>query len=108
MSTEPLLRAAPDLSYEIDTRDIRFLLWDQYRIDESALGVEPFSRLARKDIDTAMQTAWAEAAILRRFNAAMDRDEPSLVDDHARSSEILHELRRRQNENAFWRHPPQP
>src|SRR5690349_17041239 len=50
---EPKMSAQPMNRYKADLRDVRFLLWEQFKLQD-LLGKEPYGNWGREEVDTVL------------------------------------------------------
>jgi acyl-CoA dehydrogenase len=70
----------PQSNYYWDSREIEFILWELFRIQES-LGQAPCEKIARSDVEALFERATPHVRKLAEANVAGDRDPARLLDD---------------------------
>lgn len=70
----------PAYCYLSDSREIEFILWELFRIQDS-LGQAPCEKIARSDVEALFERAAPHVRKLAAANAAGDRDPARLLDD---------------------------
>jgi acyl-CoA dehydrogenase len=92
----------PTSSYRFDLREIEFVLWEFFRIQES-LGQAPCEKIARSDVESLFGRAMPHVARLAEANRAGDRDPARLLDDGSvYTPKVFDSLWEEHRRDWFW------